>query len=246
MAISVGLVDMTNRMHDQAHGLRCLMGKGPERLVAVVGSSPGVGATSVARNLAAALMQQGKDALVLEESGHGQRVHERQAGRVVLMDAALNEQGALSPLALKADHVLIVLQPSAESITAAYVCIKTLHRAHALRHLRVLVNFSSDVAHAQRIILNLATTTRRYLAIELESAGSVVADPQLAKAQRLNSTAVEASRISPAAVQLRSIAAELLRWPMPAPALPVALPMPGTQRHDLRLDAAAHFTPQFR
>ena len=50
---------------DQADGLRRLMAGSNGRLVAVVGSGPAVGATTVTLNLAAALMQQGKDVLLL-------------------------------------------------------------------------------------------------------------------------------------------------------------------------------------
>ncbi|MFZ2391993.1 MinD/ParA family ATP-binding protein, partial [Rhodoferax sp.] len=131
----------------------------------------------------------------------------------VLIDAVLDRDGALSPLAAQADHVLVVLQPNAASITAAYTCIKRLHYAHALKRLRVLVNCATKVSEAQRILANLADTGSRYLALALHPAGCVRDDPRLAQAQRLNLTVVDAFQTSPAAIDLRQIAADLWQWP---------------------------------
>ena len=204
---------MRKVLNDQADGLRRLMAGSPGRLVAVVGSGPAVGATSVTLNLAAALVQQGKDVLLLDERSGAQSSPDQREGRLVLIDAVLDQEGALSPLAAQADNVLVVLQPNAASITASYACIKRLHYAHALQRLRVLVNYATDAAEAQRILTNLAHTGSRYLALALEPAGWVRADPRLAQAQRLNLTVVEAFQTSPAAIDFRQIASDLLQWP---------------------------------
>lgn len=202
---------------DQADGLRRLMASSPGRLVAVVGSGSAVGVTSVTLNLAAALVQQGKDVLLLDERSGSQSTHAQRKGRLMLIDAVLDKEGALSPLAAQADTVLVVLQPNAASITASYACIKRLHYAHALQRVRVLVNYATDAAEAQRILTNLARTGSRYLALALEPAGCVRADPRLAQARRLNLTVVEAFQTSPAAMDFRQIASDLLQWPWRSP-----------------------------
>lgn len=218
---------------DQADGLRRLMAGSPGRLVAVVGSGPTVGATCVTLNLAAALMQQGKDVMLLDERSGAPPTPVQREGRLVLIDAVLDKDGALSPLAAQADHVLVVLQPNVASITASYVCIKRLHYAHALQRLRVLVNHATDAAEAQRILVNLALTGSRYLALALEPAGCVRADPRLSQAQRLNLTVVEAFQASPAALDFRQIASDLLQWPwrLPGGRAPSLLPE-RTARHE--------------
>ena len=198
---------------DQADGLRRLMAGSLGRLVAVVGSGPRVGTTSVTRNLAAALVQQGQDVLLLDERSGARSTPAQRQGRVVLIDAVLDRDGALSALATQADHVLVVLQPNAASITASYACIKRLYYAHALKRLRVLVNCATEVTEAQRILANLADTGSRYLALALDPAGCVRDDPRLAQAQRLNLTVVDAFRTSPAAIDFRQIASDLLQWP---------------------------------
>jgi len=254
---------------DQADGLRRLMarhsGGNPTRVVALVGSSPSAGATSVALNLGAALAQQGKDVLLLDETGGAQsacaiwRVEaagnwadvaaqrlslEVAAGRaecgvlvmptsgnggaagsgsvdvralfqgqVVLIDACLDSDGALSPLAAQADDVIVILRPQAASITAAYACIKRLHYAHALQQLRIMINGAASAPEAQRVLSNLASTGSRYLALSLEPAGCVVTDPHLPHAHQLHRSVVEAFQTSPAAIDFRRIATELLQWP---------------------------------
>jgi flagellar biosynthesis protein FlhG len=54
---------------DQAEGLRRLLARAGARVVSVVSGSSGAGRTTVAANLASALAQQGKDVLVIDESG---------------------------------------------------------------------------------------------------------------------------------------------------------------------------------
>jgi len=198
---------------DQADGLRRLMAGNPGRLVAVLGSDF-ADVESVAMNLTAALLQQGEDVLLLDERKGCQVVPEQRQGRLVMVQAVLDQDGALSPLAAQADHVVVVLRANASAIKACYVCIKKLHHAHALQRVRMLVNGVSDAVEAQRILANLAQTGSRYLALALEPAGWVRADPFLAQAQRLNLAVVEAFKSCPAAVDFRQIATDLLRWPL--------------------------------
>jgi len=197
---------------DQADGLRRLMAASPRRRVAVV-SCKGWGVAGFTRNLAAALVQEGREVLLLDERNGLAPNALKSEGRLVLIHAELDADGALSPMAAEADHILVVLQAHAASIKASYACIKRLHRAHELRHLRVLVDGVGDAAEAQRILANLAEAGRRYLSLALEPGGWVRADPYLARSQRLNATVVDAFKSSPAAMDYRQVAADLLGWP---------------------------------
>jgi len=62
---------MSKLVADQADGLRRLLARTPTRIVAVAGSARGAGATTTAMNLGAALVQQGKDVLLLDEQEAG-------------------------------------------------------------------------------------------------------------------------------------------------------------------------------
>lgn len=259
---------MSKQVADQADGLRRLLARTPTRVVAIAGMGRGVGATTTAMNLGAALVQQGKQVLLLDEhdaapasacalwaiapSGTladvaGRRLACEDAaaladcgvgvlparpdapsagtdpralwqGSVVLIDAALDDDGCLSMLARQADDLLLVFQPQPASITAAYAGIKRLHYAHALKQLRLLVNGVGAAGEAERVMANLVDTSRRYLAVSLQPAGWVRTDPHLQGAQRLHQTVVEAFPASPAAIDFRGIAAGIGQWPWRAPA----------------------------
>jgi flagellar biosynthesis protein FlhG len=197
---------------DQADGLRRLMVASPGRRVAVVACE---GAAGFTRNLAAALLQERRDVLLVDERDTASAPGEvpENEGRLMLIHAVLDMNGALSPLAFRADHILVVLRPHAASIKASYACIKGLRSIHALQRLRVLVDGAADAAEAQRILANLAEAGRRYLSLSLESGGWVRADPHLALSQGLHATVVDAFAGSPAAMDYRQVARNLLQWP---------------------------------
>lgn len=133
---------------------------------------------------------------------------------IVLIDAQLDAEGALSPLAMHAHDVLIVMRIGAQSITDAYACMKRLHFAHAIAQFRVLANHVANVPDAQAAIENLAGVAGRYLSVSLESAGCVAADPHMAHALKLARCIVDAFPSTAAARDFRHVAAELPHWPM--------------------------------
>ena len=226
---------------DQADGLRRLMAASTARRIALVDVAPGAGACSVALNLAAALMQQGRDVLLLDERSGPQQAPPARGGRLVLIDAVPGSDGALSPLAAGADHILVVCAATTDAITKTYLCIKKLHYAHALANLRVLVNEVADPAQAKCLLANLAATGSRYLGMALEPAGFVRADPFLAQARRLNLTVVQAFKASAAAQDFLQIASSLVTWPCVAAAGHAPLPHPGQLAdHELQLHAGQH------
>ena len=212
---------------DQADGLRRLMAASTARRITLVDGSEDTGACSVALNLAAALTQQGRDVVLLDERNGPQPVPPAHGGRLVLVDAVPGFDGALSPLAAGADHILVVCAASSEAITRTYLCIKKLHYAHALANLRVLVNEAADPAQARRLLATLAATGSRYLGMALEPAGVVRADPFLAQARRLNLTVVQAFRASAASQDFLKIASDLVSWPCLAAAERMPAPLSG-------------------
>ncbi len=255
-------------MSDQAEGLRRLLARSGSRVMAVTAGSASAGCTTTVVNLAAALAQQGKDVLVIDECVGANSVGEmlggaRGAGHfgavvrgemalddavarhplgfavlnaarpsreghgvaqlgvvlhgsadVVLIDAQLDSQGQLSPLATQAHDVMIVTRMAAQAITDAYACMKRLHYAHAIAQFRVLVNFVQSVSDAQTAFTNLAGVAGRYLTVALADAGCIAADVRMARAQELSRCVVDAFPSTPAARDFRHLAAELQYWPM--------------------------------
>ena len=212
---------------DQADGLRRLMAANTARRVALVDGTADRGACSVALNLAQALMQQGRDVLVLDERDGPQPVPPARGGQLVLVDAVPSSDGGLSPLAAGSDHILVVCAASSEAITRTYLCIKKLHYAHPLVNLRVLVNEAADPGQARRLLANLAATGSRYLGMALEPAGFVRADPFLVQARRLNLTVVQAFRASAATQDFLQVASDLVTWPCLAAAERMPVPLSG-------------------
>ncbi|QBQ96337.1 MinD/ParA family ATP-binding protein [Paraburkholderia pallida] len=145
----------------------------------------------------------------------------------VLIDAQLDAEGALSPLAMHAHDVLIVMRVVAQAITDAYACMKRLHFAHAIGQFRVLANQVASESEAQVILENLVCVASRYLTVSLESAGSVAADPHMPRAVQLARCIVDAFPSTAAARDFRHLAAELPHWPM-RPALAASA---GAQAH---------------
>jgi len=220
---------MQTTVHDQADGLRRLMAASqashaaPVRRVAIVNTgAEGAPACGVTHELTAALGLKGQQVLLLNERGGPQALPAQRDGRLVLVDAVPGPDGALSPLAAGADQVVVVFRASAQAITQAYLCVKKLHAAHALRQVWGLVEEAEDRVHAQRMLDNLGTASARYLNVAVRSAGFVRADPLLGQARQLGLPVVQAFNASGAAQDFCQVAAELLRWPSPRAAAPHA------------------------
>ncbi|MDP9902322.1 MinD/ParA family ATP-binding protein [Variovorax ginsengisoli] len=131
---------------------------------------------------------------------------------VVLIDAALDAAGGLSPLGCAADEVMLVLKPTAPSITSTFSGIKRLHQAHALRQLRVLVNGVTGVDQARQIMRNLDQAGSRYLTVALRPAGWIRFDPHVVDARLLGENVVDSFPGSEAAEDFRRVADGIWRW----------------------------------
>ncbi|CAG9184868.1 MinD/ParA family ATP-binding protein [Cupriavidus pinatubonensis] len=136
--------------------------------------------------------------------------------RTVLVDAATDGDGALSPLAGAAHNVLVVMRPELASITAAYACIKRLHHLYACRHFHLVVNMAANEATVQAITENLARTGRQYLGVEIGCAGWLPADMLVTRSVELGRCVVEAYPAAPATTGLRRIASGIGAWPLRA------------------------------
>jgi flagellar biosynthesis protein FlhG len=154
---------------------------------------------------------------------------------IVLIDVQLDRDGMLSELALQAHDLVIVTRVAAQAITDAYACMKRLHFSYAIAQFRVLVNHVQSKADAQTALDNLADVASRYLAVALEAAGCIAADPRMARSQQLRMCVVEAFPSTAAARDFRQLAAELQYWPM-RPAMSSRAPWPA----DAAVKAAPH------
>src|SRR6185369_12460321 len=130
---------------------------------------------------------------------------------VIVIDVALDDEGRLSALARMADNVVVVMQPSAASITSTYAGLKQLQYTHALQTFQFLVNDVANVRQAQLVIANVMNTSSRFLAVSLRPIGSVSTDILVREAARLHRTVCEAYPTSAAATEFRRIATVLIQ-----------------------------------
>jgi flagellar biosynthesis protein FlhG len=251
---------------DQAEGLRRLVARRPLRIITVLGPAKASGATTAARNLAAALRFHGKRALVIDEHARtgqypatvadiveqrttvedvltpfddetqrgvptlGAAVDQAEALRhwrgdeqaatmdgaldVLLIDARVDETGALTALAAQAHDVLIVLDADPAAMPAAYGLMKRLHFAQGIQQIRLLFNRVAQPIEAQTAYKNLSGVVMRHLGISLSPAGVISRDAdRLARADALGGCVVTAYPTAPAAIDYRRVGAEIVHWP---------------------------------
>jgi len=117
---------------------------------------------------------------------------------LVLVDAGSGGEGTLRRFWQAADLVLVVTTPEAPAILDTYAAIKTLTGQIRTGPIRLLVNRADDALAAEQVAQRIGYACRRFLAVDVDPAGHLPDDPQLA-----------ATADSPTARPLDLVAAEL-------------------------------------
>jgi len=134
---------------------------------------------------------------------------------VVLIDAASDVAGDRLSFSLAAQEVVLMVSPSAASLTDVYALIKVLSRDFARRQFRILVNRVTDQPEGEAIFTHLAEVAARFLRIQPVLMGCVPKDNQLRQASRLYRPVVDAFPDAPAAAAFRRLAETIDEWPYP-------------------------------
>lgn len=134
---------------------------------------------------------------------------------VILVDASADHPLGFSPLGLAAHDAVVVMSGSGPSITDAYALVKKVSLAYARRNFRVILNKVRGGDEAASIHANMAQLTRSRGFAHIEYAGFVPLDEQVQHAARLGQPVVHLFPDAPAAKAYRTIASELLGWPLP-------------------------------
>jgi flagellar biosynthesis protein FlhG len=134
---------------------------------------------------------------------------------VILVDASLEHPLGFSPLGLAAHDTVVVVSASSASITDAYALIKKVSLAYSRKNFRILVNKVRGADDADAIFRNIAELTQSRRLARLDYSGFVPLDEQLRQAARLCQPVLGLFPDAPAARAHRTIAGELLGWPMP-------------------------------
>lgn len=95
----------------------------------------------------------------------------QQGAAFVMIDCAASQSGHISPLALAARHVAVVVAAQSSAITHAYALIKRLARERGRDRFQVVVTRARSDAEAQAIFDNLRRTAREHLGVRLDYLG---------------------------------------------------------------------------
>ncbi len=128
----------------------------------------------------------------------------KQSG-IVIVDGELNADETLPMPIMASSEIVVQVANNAASIKAAYCLIKHLNQELGRRPFGILVTGASE-NEAKVVYDNLARTASRYLAVQLNSMGSVPADEYLHKAARLGRAVVDAFPLAGASVAFRRLA----------------------------------------
>lgn len=124
---------------------------------------------------------------------------------VVLLDAEISADGQVPLAATVSSEIIIQVSADAASIKSGYATIKQLNAKLGKRPYGILVTGAAD-GEAKRVYANMAQAASRYLAVQLNSVGSVPPDEHVAQAARLGRTVVDAFPLASASVAFRSLA----------------------------------------
>lgn len=124
---------------------------------------------------------------------------------IILVDGELGADDSFPIPAMATSEIVVQVSTSADSIKSAYAIIKRLNAQIGRRPFGVLVTGASD-KEARVVFENMAQAASRYLAVQLNSMGSVPADEHVTRAARLGRAVVDAFPLAGASVAFRQLA----------------------------------------
>lgn len=129
---------------------------------------------------------------------------------VLIIDTGAGISRNVIEFARAADEVLVVTTPEPTAITDGYALIKVIAREKGVGRVRLIVNQALDRLEAGRVSERLRMVSRRFLGIEVDNLGYVLADPQVpAAVRRRRPFSIDVPKC-PASVCVRGIAERLL------------------------------------
>jgi flagellar biosynthesis protein FlhG len=136
---------------------------------------------------------------------------------IIIIDTAAGISRNVIEFCRAADEVLVVTTPEPTAITDGYALVKAIAREKGHGRLRLIVNQAIDRGEAGRVSERLRAVSRRFLGIEVDNLGYVLADERVRSAVRRRKPFVLETPRAPAAVCVRAIAERILGEPQPVP-----------------------------
>ncbi len=102
----------------------------------------------------------------------------------LIIDTAAGISANVVRFACAADEVIIVTTPEPTAITDGYAMIKAVSRQKGCGQIRLVVNQANDHVEAGRVAERIRMVSRKFLGIEVESLGHILADDRVRAAVR--------------------------------------------------------------
>ncbi|KXJ49995.1 MAG: cobyrinic acid a,c-diamide synthase [Colwellia sp. Phe_37] len=134
---------------------------------------------------------------------------------ILIVDTAAGISDMVLSFCRASQDVLLVVCDEPTSITDCYALMKLLSRDHGLFKFKVVANMVRSPKEGQQLFAKLSKVTERFLDVTLELVAVIPYDENIRKSVRKQQAIVEAFPDSPASVSLKSLAKNIISWPVP-------------------------------
>ena len=135
---------------------------------------------------------------------------------VLVVDTAAGISDSVVNFLSAAQEVLMVVCNEPSSITDAYALIKLMNRDFGRSRFRIVANMVADEREGRQLFESLNQVCGQFLDVGLIYAGTIPFDTKLRDAVRQQTPVILAAPSSESARALRSLAAQVKDWPLPA------------------------------
>ncbi|MGB2742289.1 MAG: MinD/ParA family protein [Cognaticolwellia sp.] len=134
---------------------------------------------------------------------------------ILIVDTAAGISDMVLSFCRASQDVLLVVCDEPTSITDCYALMKLLSRDHGLFKFKVVANMVRSTKEGQQLFAKLSKVTDRFLDVALELVAVIPFDENIRKAVRKQQAIVEAFPNSPASIVFKSLAQNIISWPVP-------------------------------
>lgn len=134
---------------------------------------------------------------------------------VLIVDTAAGISDMVLSFCQASQDIMLVVCDEPTSITDCYALMKLLSRDHGIFKFKVVANMVRNPKEGQQLFDKLSKVTDRFLDVALELVGVVPFDENIRKSVRKQKAIVEAFPDSPASIAFKSLATNIMKWPIP-------------------------------
>jgi flagellar biosynthesis protein FlhG len=134
---------------------------------------------------------------------------------ILIVDTAAGISDMVLSFSRASQDIMVVVCDEPTSLTDAYALIKLLNREHGVFRFKIIANMVRNIREGQELFSKLSKVTGRFLDVALELVATVPYDENIRKSVRKQRAIVEAYPNSPAAVAIKELASQAIRWPIP-------------------------------